>query len=190
MYMRASAPIRVVVVALTAAALMVSCADNEDTTTSRPTPTDATQEPTMPDEPTADDTPTTPPPRTQPPTTSPTPPRRTPPPRVTPLPDPEPSTPTTGEVPAEYLDAVLADAADRAGVTASDVDVIRAQAKTWNDGSLGCPEPGHFYTQALVDGYWVEVMAGGTGYDYRLTGRGDFRLCTSPTLQPPGERTS
>jgi hypothetical protein len=30
----------------------------------------------------------------------------------------------------------------------------------WNDGSLGCPEPGMMYTQALVNGYWLIIEAG------------------------------
>ncbi|WP_418605475.1 hypothetical protein [Georgenia sp. SUBG003] len=50
---------------------------------------------------------------------------------------------------------------------------------TWNDGSLGCPEPGTVYTQALVDGYHVVLEAGGERYDYRVGGAADVRLCTS-----------
>lgn len=90
--------------------------------------------------------------------------------------------PVTGEVPAALLEPVVADAAERAGVGVAETSVITAQEMLWNDGSLGCPEPGQVYTQAQVAGYWVVVEAGGAAYDYRLTAAGSFRLCTSPGL--------
>jgi hypothetical protein len=87
------------------------------------------------------------------------------------------------------LDEVLADAANRTGTPADDITILRAQAVQWPDGSLGCPEPGQMYTQAIVDGYWVELDASGKTYDYRLDERGMFRLCTAPALTPPGHDT-
>jgi hypothetical protein len=42
-----------------------------------------------------------------------------------------------------------------------------------------------FYTQALVDGYWIVVEAEGQSLDYRVTGNGNFRLCDMPA---PGNR--
>ena len=33
--------------------------------------------------------------------------------------------------------------------------LIRDEAVTWSDGSLGCPQPGEYYTQVLVPGYWI-----------------------------------
>lgn len=86
-----------------------------------------------------------------------------------------------GEVPAEILSAVLSDAAERSGTPADDIETIRAEAVTWSDGSLDCPEPGQMYTQALVDGYHVVLDAGGEELDYRITESGTFRLCESPT---------
>jgi hypothetical protein len=56
------------------------------------------------------------------------------------------------------------------------VTVISAEAVTFPDGSLGCPEPGMAYTQALVDGYKIVAEAGGKTYDFRGTGS-TFRLC-------------
>ncbi|WP_129668450.1 hypothetical protein [Phytoactinopolyspora endophytica] len=104
---------------------------------------------------------------------------------LTPAPSPDESPPATGEVPDEYMDPVIADAVERASATAEDVVVVRAQAVTWSDGSLGCPEPGMMYTQALVDGYWVELEVDDEHFDYRLGKGGSFRLCTSPSLKPP-----
>ncbi|AYY14560.1 hypothetical protein EF847_19530 [Actinobacteria bacterium YIM 96077] len=122
-------------------------------------------------------------------TPAPTPTERRTPKEVTPEPSPTPDSPdpsgppVTGEVPADYLDEVLADAAGRSD--ADEVEVIRARAVQWSDGSLGCPEPGKMYTQALVDGYQVEVRAGDRVYDYRLDHNGAFKLCTSPAPAPP-----
>jgi hypothetical protein len=97
-----------------------------------------------------------------------------------------PGTPVTGEVPAGILAAILADLAGRLGVSADEIQVVRGESVVWNDGSLGCPEPGMMYTQALVDGYWVVLEQGGQTYDYRATTRGYFRLCESPALGEPG----
>jgi hypothetical protein len=98
------------------------------------------------------------------------------------------SPPPSGDViPGEVPDAVIASVIDAAaaetGVDPADVVVINAEAVTWNDGSLGCPEPGVLYTQALIDGYRVVVEAGGQQLDYRI-GNGEPRLCTG--FQPGG----
>lgn len=83
-------------------------------------------------------------------------------------------------LPAEITDPIVADAATRLGVDPSAVTIVDAHAETWSDGSLGCPEPGMMYTQALVDGYQVVVEANGTRLDYRGSGPGQFRLCENP----------
>lgn len=98
------------------------------------------------------------------------------------LPDrisPSPSgAPVTGEVPA----AIVAEArALLAGVVGEDAaaaaTILVAEAVTWPDGSLGCPEPGILYTQQLVDGYRLVLDVDGRSYDYRATGGGNVRAC-------------
>jgi len=83
-------------------------------------------------------------------------------------------------LPADITDPIVADAATRLGVDPSVVAIVDAHAETWPDGSLGCPEPGMMYTQALVDGYQVIVEAHGTQLDYRGGGTGQFQLCENP----------
>ena len=78
------------------------------------------------------------------------------------------------------LGQILTNAADRADVDVDDIEVLRAEMVVWNDGSLGCPEPGMMYTQALVDGYHVVLDADGTELDYRATTTGDYRFCENP----------
>jgi hypothetical protein len=99
-------------------------------------------------------------------------------PTVTPA-DPTPSGDTM-PVPDDLVEAMKADVVDRTGVDPATIDVARAEAVTWSDGSLGCPEPGMFYTQALVDGYHVVLEADGVEHDYRADDRGNFRLCKNP----------
>jgi hypothetical protein len=101
---------------------------------------------------------------------------------------PETTPPVVGEVPQDILDEILADASERAGVPVDDFTVRRSEATTWSDGSLGCPQPGEAYTQAIVDGYWVELVApDGTVLDYRVGDSGYFKLCEgSPTPHSGG----
>jgi hypothetical protein len=88
----------------------------------------------------------------------------------------------TGEVPDELLKKIIADLTERTGIPADRVLVTRSQATIWNDGSLGCPQPGVFYTQALVHGFWVILEAGGQTYDYRASDSGYFFMCQNAIL--------
>lgn len=85
--------------------------------------------------------------------------------------------PVTGEVPVEILDEILADLSKRTGAGRGDIQVVRAEAVVWNDGSLGCPKPGEFYIQMMINGYWVVMEVEGIAYDFRVSGTGHFRLC-------------
>ncbi len=62
--------------------------------------------------------------------------------------------------------AARRDLAGRTGLAESELAVHTAEAVTWRDGSLGCPEPGMMYTQALVEGYLIRFEAGGERYEY------------------------
>ncbi|MFK4837695.1 hypothetical protein ACI3KY_18360 [Microbacterium sp. ZW T2_14] len=84
----------------------------------------------------------------------------------------------TGEpanVPPARWDAIVADLVAR-GVTGTP-ELVSAHAVTWRNGALGCPKPGMFYTQALVDGMRVVVSVDGTTYDYRFGTSNTPRLC-------------
>jgi hypothetical protein len=113
--------------------------------------------------------------------------------RLTPAPLPslervplsEPS-PVIGEVPTELLEAILQDAEARTGIEAAEMDLLRAEAVIWSDGSLGCPQPGVMYTQAPVDGYWVVLQAEGKELDYRAAQTGQFTLCEQALPSPGG----
>lgn len=75
----------------------------------------------------------------------------------------------------------VADLADRLGMTPKEIEVVRVEEVVWRDGSLGCPEPGMMYTQALVDGSRIVLSAGGRTYEYHAGGPRPPFLCEKPT---------
>jgi hypothetical protein len=104
---------------------------------------------------------------------------------------------TTGEtppvklqVPQAILDPILKEAAALAKVDRHQLVIVRAESVVWNDGSLGCPEPGMMYTQALVNGYWVVIEAAGQKYDFRVGRGGSFRLCPPGQGHPPSQESA
>ena len=83
------------------------------------------------------------------------------------------------------LEQIRADAAQRAGVALDQVKVLTVESVTWSDGSLGCPEPGMMYTQALVRGYRVRVDAAGTMLLYHAGAQNTFVHCPADRAQEP-----
>jgi hypothetical protein len=75
------------------------------------------------------------------------------------------------------VQAARADAARRTGIDAASLELAAAEQVTWLDGSLGCPEPEVMYTQALVPGYRVRLVAGGKVLDYHADALGKMVLC-------------
>lgn len=86
-------------------------------------------------------------------------------------------TPTSGEVPNGFVAEIVADASRRSGVTIDEMTVVVAEVVQWNDGSLGCPEPGVLYTQAIVDGFRIVVETPDEEFDYRTSGTDFFIVC-------------
>ena len=95
-----------------------------------------------------------------------------------------------GEVPQGILDPILKEAAALAEVARDQLVIVRAESVVWNDGSLGCPEPGMMYTQALVNGYWIVIEAAGQTYDFRVGSGGSFRLCPAGQGHPPSQASA
>ena len=95
-------------------------------------------------------------------------------------PDAIPSAPPQTADLRSIVDAAVRDAAQRLTVDAATIDVVSARAVTWSDGSLGCPEDGMMYSQALVPGYRVTLRAAGQVLDYHAAANGHVALC------PPG----
>ncbi len=106
-------------------------------------------------------------------------------PPVTPKPDPtttsevQPVTtePSYGAELSPVVERARADLATRLGVEESAIEVVSAEFVTWSDGSLGCPQPGMMYTQALVEGSRVVLGYEGKLYPYHVGPDGEPFLC-------------
>jgi hypothetical protein len=88
-----------------------------------------------------------------------------------------------GDITQEMINSLLEQAADETGIPIGEISVVTAEAVTWSDGSLGCPEPGMGYTQALVPGYRVVLDVDGEEIHYHAGSDGQFFACENP--QPP-----
>lgn len=96
-------------------------------------------------------------------------------------------TTVSGPVPAGMLEEMKADLTERTGLSADEIEVVRAEAVTWRDGSLGCPEPGMMYTQALVEGFLVILEADGEEHRYHAAQAGHFVHCPEDRAEEPLE---
>lgn len=85
----------------------------------------------------------------------------------------------TASMPREVRRAVVADVAKRFRVEESAVVLASAEQVTWGDGSLGCPQPGMSYTQALVPGYRVTAKTAAGQFVYHTDERGNVVTCDS-----------
>ena len=83
------------------------------------------------------------------------------------------------------VDQSLQDAARRTQLDAAQLSVALAEAVTWPDGSLGCPQPGREYTQALVRGYRIQIVAADRTLEYHASLRGTPFLCPAERVQAP-----
>ena len=94
----------------------------------------------------------------------------------------------SAELSQEMVDDLVARAAEETGVPAEAISVVAAQAVTWSDGSLGCPQEGMAYTQALVPGYRVVLDVAGEEIHYHAGGDASFFACDDPR-EPAGDGT-
>ncbi|WP_065569727.1 hypothetical protein [Microbacterium oleivorans] len=90
---------------------------------------------------------------------------------------PAPLSPTgsAADLPPAKWSALVADLTSR-GIS-GDPKLISSERVDFSDGSLGCPQPGMAYTQAIVEGYRVVVRADDRTFDYRFGTGDEPRLC-------------
>lgn len=84
----------------------------------------------------------------------------------------------------EATDQAIADLVTRTGASPDDIEVQVAETVTWNDGSLGCPEPGKMYTQALVPGLQVVLLLDDVEYSYHAADGRALFYCAVPADRP------
>jgi predicted small lipoprotein YifL len=114
-------------------------------------------------------------------------------------PSPQPAVPTAEPSPtlepaareSETVREAVGDLAARLQLDPQAITVVRVAEVEWPDGSLGCPQPDMQYTQALVNGMFIELRAGDQSYRYHSGGGRAPFLCLSkdellPEELPPG----
>jgi hypothetical protein len=74
------------------------------------------------------------------------------------------------------------DLAKRLNIAVTEVEVISEEPTTWNDGSMGCPNPDMMYTQATTEGTKIVLVAKQKSYDYHAGTNDEPFLCEQPAL--------
>lgn len=96
-----------------------------------------------------------------------------------------PAKPPAGAKATDLLSAMSGDLAQRLGVKPSQLEVLAVERVIWDDGSLGCPQPGQSYLMAQMPGVRVLFRNGGQTYQYHAADSGHFVYCANPA-QPAG----
>ena len=86
---------------------------------------------------------------------------------------PAPGVPDLG---VKMANTAMQQLAERLDIDISEIDVTLIEEREWSDGSLGCPQEGYMYTQALVPGYY-NPADGGRDVEYTYhTDSGDLAI--------------
>jgi hypothetical protein len=95
------------------------------------------------------------------------------------------TTVTSGEL-TKITEAASADLASRLGIDQSLIEVAVAEAVTWPDGRLGCPDFDLPYTLDPVDGYRVVLGHEGRLYHFHVGNDATPRICEGLTKRSEG----
>jgi hypothetical protein len=106
---------------------------------------------------------------------------------VTPGPSAAGEAVSIASLPRETRRAVVADAARRFNVAESSVVLTRAERVSWPDSSLGCPEPGRMYSQALVSGFRLVARTPEGALTYHTDGSAHVVTCADESRKAPHE---
>ncbi len=79
------------------------------------------------------------------------------------------------------VQTAITDLRDRLGDPTAEVTVVSVEEVDWPDGSIGCPQPGMVYTQAIVNGTKIVLTHAGIRYPYHQGGSRDLFYCP-PTV--------
>ncbi len=95
---------------------------------------------------------------------------------------PEPTEMSSTPPAEKFVQLTKQDLANRLGIDASTIQLVRSEEKLWLNAALGCPRPGVFYPSGRVPGFqiWLEVEE--TEYVYNTDLNGTLILC--PELNP------
>jgi len=73
--------------------------------------------------------------------------------------------------------AAIADLAAKRKVASDKIQVVSAEAVDWPDTSMGCPQPGMFYAQVIVQGFRIVLSIDGQQVTYHTDRQGHVGTC-------------
>lgn len=79
------------------------------------------------------------------------------------------------------VDKVMADMAQRLGVSVDSIEVVSVTPQEWRTSGLGCEQPGQMYLQVITPGLQIVLAAGDATYIYHTDLQGNFILCSQET---------
>ena len=97
------------------------------------------------------------------------------------VPPPVDADPPPGLRERPAVERAVADAAKRSNVAEPRVVVAAFTPVTWNDGSLGCPQPDESYTAMQVEGELLLLSVDDELLSYHAGDDGSFTYCAEPT---------
>ncbi|MFT3891357.1 MAG: hypothetical protein QM730_06960 [Anaerolineales bacterium] len=77
--------------------------------------------------------------------------------------------------------------ANRLSIPTTEIRVVAAQAVTWSDASLGCPQEGYAYAQVLTPGYLILLEHGNLRYEYHAGKGSEVTYCPNPIPPIPAD---
>ena len=97
---------------------------------------------------------------------------------------PNPETGTEDQIP--QVVQAKEDLAQRLGINTSEIKLLKFEAVTWPNASLGCPQPGMAYAEVLTPGYLLILSVKGIEYEYHASRGGEVIYCSNPEDPVPG----
>jgi hypothetical protein len=104
----------------------------------------------------------------------------------TPMKDPENPSPVLDESLKSLIDQAKEDLSERLGVELAVINLVSAEAVSWPDGSLGCPEKGMAYAQVITPGYLIVLEVNNVDYEYHASRDTVGVRCKDPQPPVPG----
>ncbi len=84
----------------------------------------------------------------------------------------------------KLIEAAIQDLTKRFSIPPEQIQFKEAAAVTWNDSSLGCPNPALMYTQVLTPGYLIRLQAAERIFEYHTDTSGTVVYCENPSALP------
>lgn len=84
------------------------------------------------------------------------------------------------------IDKAKEDLAQRLSTPVDQIELIQAEAVTWSNASLGCPQPGMVYAEVLTPGYLILFKSNNKEYEYHASRGTEIVYCENPNPPVPG----